>query len=63
MGIPYVVDRLGELSRVLEEKEELYPVHTPKAQAGFLALASAHKSWVGLWRVRGGGVGGPILTN
>jgi hypothetical protein len=37
------------------------PVHAPKAQAGFPGLASAHKSWVGLWWVRVGD-GGPVTS-
>jgi len=62
MGISYVVDGLGELGRGLEEKEVLNPVHVPKAQAGFQGLASAHKSWVGLWWVLRVGDGGPVMS-
>ena len=61
MGIPYVVDGLGELGRGLEEKEVLNPIRASKAQAGFPGLASAHKSWVGLWWVRVGD-GGPVTS-
>ena len=61
MGVPYMVDGLDELSRGLVKKEVLNPVHAPKAQAGFPGLASAHKSWVGLWWVRVGD-GGPVTS-
>ena len=48
-------------ARGLEEKEVLNPIRAPKAQAGFLGLVSAHKSWVGLWWVRVGD-GGPVTS-
>ena len=59
MGIPCVVDGLGELGRVREEEEVLS--RPQKAQTGFPDFASAHKSWVGFWWERVGD-GGPFTS-
>ena len=60
MGMIYVVDGLGKLSRGFEGKEVLNFVHAPQAQAGFPGLASAHKSRVGLYLA---GTGGGSVTS
>jgi len=57
VGIPYVVDGLGELGRGLEERVVLNSFHAPNAQAGFPGLVSTHKIELGWPLGMGGGRG------